>query len=173
MEFGSHRFKLPEEVETPPPAPHTRPRIAHEEESCSVAAPPGGIPASESPPGRASAPRRASRPPDWGPHRAQEQSLSSARRSGAHRAQPRGRHAIRPLRDIWPRFSSPEVKRRQRVPWRAKTNLTYSEHPSWLWMPLTELGPQGGHDGWKAYNQLRSGFKCVWIKHAFLVCLGD
>ena len=27
MELGSHRFKLPEEVETPPPAPHTRPRI--------------------------------------------------------------------------------------------------------------------------------------------------
>lgn len=41
MELGSHRFKLPEEVETPPPAPHMRPRIAHAGEEAAPAAPSG------------------------------------------------------------------------------------------------------------------------------------
>lgn len=46
MELGSHRFKLPEEVETPPPAPHMRPRIAQagEAEGCPAAPPPADRP---------------------------------------------------------------------------------------------------------------------------------
>lgn len=53
-----------------------------------------GSPGPRAPPGRASAPRRASRPPEGGPLLARERSLSSARRSGAHPAQPRGRQTM-------------------------------------------------------------------------------
>lgn len=57
MELGSHRFKLPEEVETPPPAPHMRPRIAQagEAEGCPAAPPPADRPTDR--PGPAPPPR--------------------------------------------------------------------------------------------------------------------
>lgn len=53
-----------------------------------------GSPGPRAPPGCASAPRRASRPPEGGPLLARERSLSSARRSGAHPSQPRGRQTM-------------------------------------------------------------------------------